>query len=88
MTAFIIRRLMQAGVVVVLMSFIVFSGVFLVGNPVDILISDEADEEDRGSGAVRPGAPNFNRSGVGVFELWMQFIFFFFFWDSSSAGIL
>ena len=47
MTAFIIRRLMQAGVVVVLMSFIVFSGVFLVGNPVDILISDEADEEDR-----------------------------------------
>ncbi|GIT53546.1 MAG: ABC transporter permease [Pseudomonadota bacterium] len=47
MTVFIIRRLMQAGVVVILMSFIVFSGVFLVGDPVDILISDEADEEDR-----------------------------------------
>ena len=46
MTVFIIRRLMQAGVVVILMSFIVFSGVFLVGDPVDILISDEADEED------------------------------------------
>jgi peptide/nickel transport system permease protein len=29
------------------MSFLVFSGVFLVGDPVDILISDEADEEDR-----------------------------------------
>ena len=38
---------MQAGVVVLLMSFLVFSGVFLVGDPVDILISDEADEEDR-----------------------------------------
>ena len=37
---------MQAGVVVLLMSFLVFSGVFLVGDPVDILISDEADEED------------------------------------------
>ena len=47
MTVFIIRRLMQAGVVVHLMSFLVFSGVFLVGDPVDILISDEADEEDR-----------------------------------------
>ena len=38
---------MQAGVVVLLMSFLVFSGVFLVGDPVDILISDEAAEEDR-----------------------------------------
>ena len=38
---------MQAGVVVLLMSFLVFSGVFLVGDPVDILLSDEADEEDR-----------------------------------------
>jgi peptide/nickel transport system permease protein len=47
MTVFIIRRLMQAAVVVVLMSFLVFSGVYLVGDPVDILISDEADEEDR-----------------------------------------
>ena len=47
MTVFIIRRLMQAGAVVLLMSFLVFSGVFLVGDPVDILISDEADEEDR-----------------------------------------
>ena len=47
MTVFIIRRLMQAGVVVLLMSFLVFSGVFLVGDPVDILISDEADEEER-----------------------------------------
>ena len=47
MTVLIIRRLMQAGVVVLLMSFLVFSGVFLVGDPVDILISDEADEEDR-----------------------------------------
>ena len=47
MTVFIIRRLMQAGVVVLLMSFLVFSGVLLVGDPVDILISDEADEEDR-----------------------------------------
>ena len=47
MTVFIIRRLMQAALVVLLMSFVVFSGVFVIGDPVDILISDEADEEDR-----------------------------------------
>lgn len=47
MTVFIIRRLMQATIVVFLMSFLVFSGVFVVGDPVEILISDEADEEDR-----------------------------------------
>ena len=38
---------MQAAVVVFFMSFLVFSGVFVIGDPVDILISDEADEEDR-----------------------------------------
>ena len=29
------------------MSFIVFSGVFLVGDPVEILVSDDADQEER-----------------------------------------
>ena len=43
MSVFIIRRLMQSALVVVIMSFIVFSGVFLVGDPVEILVSDDAD---------------------------------------------
>ena len=47
MTVFIIRRLMQAALVVLLMSFIVFSGVFLVGDPVDILVADDADQAER-----------------------------------------
>lgn len=47
MTVFIIRRLGQAASVVFVMSFLVFSGVYMIGDPVDILISDEADEEDR-----------------------------------------
>ena len=38
---------MQAALVVVIMSFIVFSGVFLVGDPVEILVSDDADQEER-----------------------------------------
>ena len=38
---------MQSALVVVVMSFIVFSGVFLVGDPVEILVSDDADQEER-----------------------------------------
>ena len=47
MSVFIIRRLLQSGVVVIIMSFIVFSGVFLIGDPDEILVSDDADQEER-----------------------------------------
>ena len=47
MTVFIIRRLMQAALVVLIMSFLVFSGVFLVGDPTEILIADDADQAER-----------------------------------------
>ena len=39
MLVFIIRRLMQSVVVLLVMSLLVFLGVFAIGNPVDILIS-------------------------------------------------
>jgi peptide/nickel transport system permease protein len=47
MLAFIIRRLLQAVLVIVIMSGLVFAGVYLVGNPVYILISPEASELER-----------------------------------------
>ncbi len=47
MTAFIIRRLLQAAGVVLVMSLLVFSGVFLIGDPVEMLVSEEAEESDR-----------------------------------------
>ena len=46
MTAFMIRRLLQSAVVVFVMSVIVFFGVNVVGDPVDMLINPEADQED------------------------------------------
>ena len=46
MSVFIIRRLMQSGIVVLVMSVIVFFGVNVVGDPVDMLINPEADQED------------------------------------------
>ncbi len=47
MTVFIIRRLMQSVMVLFVMSFLVFSGVNLVGDPVEMMVSDEATQEER-----------------------------------------
>ena len=46
MTAFVIRRLLQAILVVFLMSLIVFFGVNVIGDPVDMLISPDADQAE------------------------------------------
>jgi peptide/nickel transport system permease protein len=47
MLVFIIRRLLQAIFVLLVMSTLVFAGVYVIGNPVDILISPEADQIER-----------------------------------------
>ncbi len=46
MSVFIIRRIMQSSMVIVAMSVIVFCGVNVIGNPVDILINPEFDQEE------------------------------------------
>lgn len=47
MTVFIIRRLMQALLVLFVTSLIVFVGVYAIGNPIDILVPDDATEMER-----------------------------------------
>ena len=44
MTAYIFKRSLQSLLVLVIMSLIVFSGVNLVGDPVDMLVNPEADQ--------------------------------------------
>ncbi len=46
MSVFIIRRLLQSVIVVAVMSLIVFVGVNVVGDPVDMLINPEADQAE------------------------------------------
>jgi ABC-type dipeptide/oligopeptide/nickel transport system permease component len=48
MIAFIVRRLLQSLFVLLVMSLLVFVGMYAIGNPVDILINPEA---------TRPNAP-------------------------------
>ena len=47
MLVFIIRRSLQSVVVLLVMSLLVFVGVYAVGNPIDILINPQADQQDR-----------------------------------------
>ena len=47
MLVYIIRRSMQSVVVLVVMSLLVFVGVYAIGNPIDILINPQADQQDR-----------------------------------------
>ena len=47
MLAYIIRRTLQAVLVLFVMSMLVFIGVYAIGNPVDILINPQADQLDR-----------------------------------------
>ena len=46
MSVFIIRRLLQSLVVVLVMSLLVFVGVNIVGDPVDMLVNPEADQAE------------------------------------------
>ena len=46
MLAFLIRRLTQTAVVLLVMSVLVFVGVFYIGNPIDILIAPDATEAE------------------------------------------
>ena len=47
MTVYLVRRLIQALFVVLAMSLIVFVGVYAIGDPVEILISPDADQIER-----------------------------------------
>jgi peptide/nickel transport system permease protein len=65
MTVFVIRRLMQSVVVLLVMSLLVFVGVFAIGNPIDILVNPQADqaEMERATAALGLDKP-----------LWLQYL--------------
>jgi peptide/nickel transport system permease protein len=66
-TAWLIRRLIQAAFVVLTMTVIVFIGVHVIGNPVDILISPEADQAERARVIASLGLDQ---------PLWKQYVLF------------
>jgi peptide/nickel transport system permease protein len=64
---FLIRRCLQSVLVLLVMSLLVFIGVYAVGNPVDILINPQADQEDRARTIAALGLDK---------PLWLQYLAF------------
>ena len=46
MTVFIIRRLIQSALVILVVIALVFIGIYMIGNPVDVLIDQDAEKVD------------------------------------------
>ena len=67
MFVFIMRRLSQTAVVLLVTSLLVFAGLFVVGDPVEILISPDADQIERERARVALGL---DKPG------WMQYLLF------------
>jgi peptide/nickel transport system permease protein len=67
MIAFLLRRLLQAAFVLLAMSLLVFAGVYAIGNPVDILINPQADQQTRAAAIAALGLDQ---------PLWMQYFQF------------
>lgn len=55
MTLFILRRILQSVIVALVMSLIVFLGMNVIGNPVDILVSADASQRDIEEAIARLG---------------------------------
>jgi len=67
MLAFLIRRITQSSVVLLVMSILVFVGVFYIGNPIDILIAPDASEAEYLAAIKRLGLDK---------PLWEQYFIF------------
>jgi len=66
-SGYVLQRLLQAALVMVAMSAIVFVGVYAIGNPVDIVIPPEATQEIRAATIARLGLD---------LPLWQQYLIF------------
>jgi len=64
---FLIQRLLQAAVVMLVISALVFIGVFAIGNPIDVLISPDATQQIRLDTIARYGLDQ---------PLWRQYLAF------------
>jgi peptide/nickel transport system permease protein len=65
--AFTIRRFGQSAFVLVVMSFLVFVGVYAIGNPVDLLINPQADDFERARATAALGLDKPLLEQYGIF---------------------
>lgn len=76
MLTFLTRRVLQSVLVLLVMSLLVFLGVYAIGNPVDILISPDANQAERAKIIAAFGLDQ---------PLWRQYLLFL---QNAAAGNL
>jgi ABC-type dipeptide/oligopeptide/nickel transport system permease component len=64
MAAYLIRRIMQSLLILFAMSVLVFLAIYMLGNPVDALLSPDADQAERAAAIARLGTPFRGISGT------------------------
>ena len=69
MTAYLIRRVLQALYVMLAMAVLVFAAVYMLGNPVDALLSPDSDQIERAAAIARLGLDRPLHEQFGLF-LW------------------
>jgi peptide/nickel transport system permease protein len=69
MTAYLIRRVFQALYVMLAMAVLVFAAVYMLGNPVDALLSPDSDQIERAAAIARLGLDRPLHEQFGLF-LW------------------
>lgn len=69
MTAYLIRRVFQAVYVMLAMAVLVFAAVYMLGNPVDALLSPDSDQIERAAAIARLGLDRPLYEQFGLF-LW------------------
>ncbi len=67
MSAWLLRRILQAAFVVLLMTLVVFIGLHVIGNPIDILIGEDMTQAERQATIVALGLDH---------PLWLQYLYF------------
>ena len=67
MSVFIIRRLSQSALVLLIMSLLVFFGVFAIGDPIEIFIAADADQAERERAIAALGLDK---------PIWLQYFYF------------
>lgn len=90
MVAFLIRRILQALLILLVVAVIVFLAVYAMGNPVDALLSPDSDQNERAAAIVRLGLdlPLYQQFGVFLWNALHGDIGTSFVYGSSAMGVI
>lgn len=90
MVAFLIRRILQSLLVLLVVAVIVFLAVYAMGNPVDALLSPDSDQNERAAAIARLGLdlPLYQQFGVFLWNALHGDIGTSFVYGSSAMGVI